>query len=457
MNTSFQTPRFQEFGTRKKVGWAWTLAALLVAVMIGGCTQLVGDIVGPGKVAQDPLPKGVTVQEVDGGRDFYSRFSPSLPNGDGYFPVGVWFESVTQQSEVDLDRASGINTYVQLTANSDLSLIKASGLHALPSSPSPQASGYLLSDEVDMWAGGGSNRWTGKQQGEGVICDPPDSGCGFTVQEAMASKLPANALTYANYGKGVTFHLKNPEAAQFVNTYQDVVSADNYWFTDPYICSLVEGGAVFADGRDLSDSECRVAAHYGWTVDRVRSLLQPAGSKPVWAFVEVGSPFSEPGSLAITAPQIRAAVWSSVIHGARGVVYFNHNFGGECISQHVLRDECGAGVRPTVAAVNQQLQQMAPILNSPTVHGLVSTDGNGVDVSVKAYHGQFYVIAAANREASQAVTFSFACGSPLTAEVLDEGRSVNLSANSFTDTFADSNAVHVYKLSGGNTCGLGLG
>ncbi|WP_175417398.1 hypothetical protein [Arthrobacter sp. 24S4-2] len=425
--------------------------------MIGGCTPPVGDIIGHRTVAQDPLPKSVSIQEVDGGRDFYSRFSPSLPNGDGYFPVGVWFESVTQPSDVDQDRAAGINTYIQLTANSDLSLIKASGLQALPSSPSPLASGYLLSDEVDMWAGGGSNKWTGKSQGEGVICDPPDSGCGFTVQEAMAGKLPANALTYANYGKGVTFHLKNPEAAQFVNSYQDVISADNYWFTDPYICSLVEGGAVFAGGRDLTDGECRIAAHYGWTVDRVRSLVQPARSKPVWAFVEVGHPFSEPGSLAITAPQIRAAVWSSIIHGARGVVYFNHNFGGECLSQHVLRDDCGAAVRPTVTALNQQIQRLAPVLNSPTVNGLVSADGRRVDVLVKAYQGQFYLMAAANSEANQSVTFSFACGSPVTAEVLDENRSVNVSANSFTDNFADSNAVHIYKFNSGNTCGLGLG
>lgn len=457
MNASPQPPRCEGSGIPKKVGWAWTFSVLLLTAFIGGCTPLVGDIIGPRTVAQDPLPKGVSIQEVDGGRDFYSRFSPSLPNGDGYFPVGVWFESVTQPSDVDLDHAAGINTYIQLTANSDLSLIKAGGLHALPSSPSPQASGYLLSDEVDMWAGGGSNKWTGKSQGEGVICDPPDSGCGFTVQGAMASKLPANALTYANYGKGVTFHLKNPEAAQFVNSYQDVVSADNYWFTDPYICSLVEGGAVFAGGRDLTDSECRIAAHYGWTVDRVRSLVQPARSKPVWAFVEVGHPFSETGSLTITAPQIRAAVWSSIVHGARGVVYFNHNFGGECLSQHVLRDECGAGVRPTVTALNQQLQRLAPVLNSPTVIGLVSTGGNRVDVAVKAYHGQFYVMASANGDANQAVTFSFACGSPLTAEVLDENRSLNVSANSFTDTFADANAVHIYKLNGGNTCGLGLG
>ena len=155
-----------------------------------------------------------------------------------------------------------------------------------------------------MWAGGGIQYMDRKRQGEGVICSPPGFGLrihrpGCPVRQAAHQ----DALKYANYGKGVTFQLKNPEAAQFVNTYQDVVSADNYWFTDPYICSLVEGGAVFANGRDLTDDECR--ARRTLRLDRRPCSLprQPAGSKPVWAFVEVGHPFSETDSLTITGPR----------------------------------------------------------------------------------------------------------------------------------------------------------
>ncbi|MET1086457.1 MAG: hypothetical protein ABWY04_04950 [Arthrobacter sp.] len=431
------------------------VSVIIVATMVSAGAPQSGAVTDTRMLAQDPVPDGVSLQEPDGGRNFFGRYPGSLPAGQDFFPIGVWFESVLQTSDLDLDRAAGINTYVQLTDNSDLSLIRANGSHAMPSAQSPFASGYLVSDEVDMWAGGGSNKWTGNQQGEGVICSPADSGCGFTVQEALTARLPAGALRYSNYGKGVTFHLKNPAAAQFVNKYQDVVSADNYWFTDPYICSLVEGGAVFGNGRDLSNEECRVAAHYGWTVDRVRSLVNPAGSKPVWAFVELGHPFSEPESLSITAPQIRAAVWSSIIHGARGIVYFNHSFGGDCISQHILREDCGEQVRPTVTAVNRQIASLALVLNSPSVNGLVSADSSGIDVSVRVFNGNFYVLAAANRGAEQSVTFTLACGRAGAATVLDEGRSLKVSANAFTDSFANANAVHIYRLEGGNTCGLG--
>ena len=50
-----------------------------------------------------------------------------------------------------------------------------------------------------------------------------------------------------------------------------------------------------------------------------------AGSKPVWAVVELGHPFSESDWPTITPAQVRAAVWQSLIAGARGIVYFNHS------------------------------------------------------------------------------------------------------------------------------------
>ena len=141
----------------------------LVALVVGGFTPPGGALSGPGAIVQDPLPDGVTLQQVDGGPDFYGRFSPTLPSSNTFFPLGVWFESVLTSADVDQDRSAGLNMYVQLTEDSDPGLIRAQGLHALPSSTSPAASGYLLSDEVDMWAGAGSNIWTGHGQGEGEI------------------------------------------------------------------------------------------------------------------------------------------------------------------------------------------------------------------------------------------------------------------------------------------------
>ncbi|MEV7633920.1 hypothetical protein AB0N64_16090 [Microbacterium sp. NPDC089318] len=431
--------------------WKSTIAAtcLLAVVYIPASGQPTAS-----SPVQVPLAADFAVQAVDGGSAYYSRFSPSLPDSPEFFPIGVWFESVLDPSDIALDRSAGLNTYVQLTDESNVELIRSSGMYALPSVSKPGSSGFVVSDEVDMWAGAGDGTWTGKLQGEGLVCSPAGSGCGYTIQESLVQQFPPQALLYANYGKGVTFHLKDDEAAKFVNGYQDVVSADNYWFTDPYICSLVEGGAVFAQGRDLSDAECRTAAHYGWTVNRVRSLVQPAGSKPVWAFVEVGQPFADAGSLSTTPGQVRAAVWSSLIHGARGIVYFNHNFGGPCVSQHVLRDECGAAVRPVVSAVNRLITRLAPALNSPSLPGLISADTAAVDLMVKSSGGKLYLMAASTRNERQSVTFTVACGSPQQALVLDENRSVRLTRGTFSDTFDDANSVHIYEFDGGTACSV---
>ena len=64
----------------------------------------------------------------------------------------------------------------------------------------------------------------------------------------------------------MTFWEGDADAATFLNEFQDVVSADNYWFTDPFICGPGEGGAVLAGGQQLEPEKCRLAANYGWTV-----------------------------------------------------------------------------------------------------------------------------------------------------------------------------------------------
>src|SRR4051812_31573798 len=72
-------------------------------------------------------------------------------------------------------------------------------------------------------------------------------------------------------------------------------SADTYWFTDPNIHSQWEGGALLNGAtRPLSDAETRLAANYGYTIDRMRYLDGLDGEhQPIYAFVEVGWPFTE--------------------------------------------------------------------------------------------------------------------------------------------------------------------
>nr|WP_306422536.1 hypothetical protein [Paenarthrobacter aurescens] len=407
----------------------------------------------PSPTAPSPTGhEGVVLRPVDGGADYYARFRNGLPADPSFFPIAVWFESVLDKGNVALDTAAGLNTYVELTANSDLQLVRASGMYAIPTFDSADASGFALSDEVDMWAGPGSAPWTGKYPGEGPLCVPEESKCGYTVQKERRAVAPQGSMLYANYGKGVTFWLSDEESVEFFKGIQDVVSADTYWFTDPSICAKGEGGAIVGYVRDLTQDECRLAANYGWTIERVRTLQASGNVTPIWAFVEAGHPFKDsPNAATITAPEIRAAVWSSLIHGARGVIYFNHNFGGDCISQHVLRD-CGIQVRPTVAALNKQITDLAPILNAPFLDGATTATGP-VDLATKLHEGTVYIFAGANKKAGGTATFHVQCGGS-SAVVIDEDRTIPVVDGRFTDTFADGNAVHLYRVEGGGSCGF---
>lgn len=408
----------------------------------------------PGSAPSAPEPEvgegEIRLRAVDGGPDYYGKFTKSLPASSRYFPVGVWLESIMDAGNIAMDRSMGLNTYVDLTPNSDLSLLGPDGPYALTSKNPHLASGLVVTDEPDMWAGAGDSPWTGHFPGEGDICSPSTAKCGYTVMRELLKHLEPHGIVYANYGKGVSFRQTDAEAARFVNEFQDIFSVDNYWFTDPHICGAAEGGRMLG-GRELSTAECRLAANYGWTIDRGRSLVVPRHSKPIWAFIEVGHPFSECCSPTITGPEIRAAVWSSVIHGARGVVYFNHSFGGDCISQHVLRDACGDSIRPWVTAVNRQLQDLAPVLNAPFLENAIRTNG-GVDTAVKIFDGSLFVLVSSARTESQQSLFDVRCTSGAGVDVLDEGRSLPLENGRFADHFADGNSVHLYKIQADPKC-----
>lgn len=401
---------------------------------------------------ETPAGNSPVLRDVDGGPDYYARFTNSLPTDPSFFPIGVWLESVLDKGNTAMDAAAGINTYVELTGNSDVQLIKDSGMYALPTFRHQAAAGYVLSDEVDMWAGPGDARWTGRYPGEGVPCFPAGTPCGYTIQKERRATAPPNVLLYSNYGKGVTFWESDQEAYGFIRGVQDVVSADNYWFTDPNICGKGEGGAIVGYARDLTRDECRLAANYGWTINRLRRLQDPAAMIPVWAFVENGHPSGDvPNTATITGPELRAAVWSSLIHGARGIIYFNHNFGGPCVTQHVIRD-CGKDIVPTLATVNKHIKDLAPVLNAPFLDGATTVTG-AADVATKLHNGKVYLLAGANKNTGGTVTFTVKCGGS-TAVVINENRTIPIVDGTFTDTFTDGNAVHLYSIEGGTSCGL---
>ena len=388
-----------------------------------------------------------SLREIDGGPNYYSQFINSLPSDPNFFPIGVWFESVTSQSDINLDKAAGLNTYVVITSSSNFNLIQSNGMYLIAqqdqlannATVQATAEGLIIADEIDMTQGPGT---------------------GYATLESRISGLPAawdNHLLYNNYGKGVMFWETDAQAARFVNgtasfgPYQHIVSADTYWFTDPNIDAGSEGGRLLNNGQPLTYDQTRLAANYGYTVDRMRYLDSLDGVlQPVWSFVEVGWPFTETaaqGARAIEPEEIQAAVWHSLIAGARGIVYFNHSFGGPDQTQHALRDPDYAEERAAVTETDALIQQLAPVLNSPFDDGFVSVNSS-VRAAAQYYQGEHYVFAGAtiNGAATAPDTFTLAGITNGTAIVINENRSIPIVNGQFSDTFADGNAIHIYHI-----------
>jgi hypothetical protein len=388
-----------------------------------------------------------TVQDVDGGDAYYGTFSSGLPTRASYFPIAVWGSFNHTRANRDLDAAAGINTYVWVADDSFMDEIRADGRFRViqdqtqsRSAVGSETAGWVLTDEIDMQQANASGAAAARSQLSSIVAGLPSDG----------------RLRYTNYGKGVIFWNSDSDAEQYVNDFQQVVSTDVYWFTDAELCSESQGGRLFRLGRDLTSAECHRASNYGAQVARVRALDAMDGKRmPVWAFVETGHPFSDgqAGTRSIAPAELRAAVWHSLIAGARGIIYFQHSFGGSCIGDHhTIRSNC-EGTRPVVVSTDAQIRSLAGVLNSPTL-----TAGFTASSSVKAmakWSGQnLYVFAGSAANASSTATFSIPCVGNATATVLGENRTVAVSNGSFADQFADGNAVHIYRIDGGSTCGL---
>jgi hypothetical protein len=379
---------------------------------------------------------------VDGGPGYFGRFSNSLPTAPTFFPISTWGSYRHFAAELAEDKAVGLNGYVWVASDAeDMTRIRNAGMWVIQdwgrqSTVGSETKGWLLGDEVDMQVG--------------------PSGCPGVMDQRKASLTnPGGRFFYSWYGKGVIFWETDAQAACFVN-YDDVNGADIYWMSDGNVCSSSSEGPRFygLEGvRPLTQAECRRARNYGDVVRDMRRLDAMDGVRhPIWQVVEVGCPMTN--GLCITPPQTRAAVWHSLIAGARGIEYFQHSFSGPCQGHHVLRDNaCYQSMIDMVTSVNAQITALAPVLNSPSVTSQFEASAS-VRAMMKWDGGRFYVFAGSSENASSTGTFSLPCIGNASATVVGESRSVPVTNGQFSDQFADGNAIHIYRIDGGSTCGL---
>lgn len=367
-----------------------------------------------------------------GGAGYWAKFPKAVSAGwtdPNFFPIAVFLGKPEHATAL---KAAGINTYMGAEHDgSTMASITNTGMSVIAQSEWTPAEvgndqrvvGWHLSDECDMGYSGCGD----------------DEATQLATQTRYATTARARndgRFLQANFGNGVlgTWWAKTtmPQHLGLV----DVSSVDKYAYTSPHVQGLLPNSPFWPAGKTAKS-----AGAYGWLQDRMESFTSPAGTKPNWVFVESAMPYlTEAGATSITPEQAEGAVWNSIIHGASGIAWFQHNNGPGCGTYSIV--DCPAQ-RAAVTKVNSQVQSLAKVLNTqPYVWGF----GAGLDTSLRVSDGYAYIIAMTDG-GSGSRTFTLPAGiTGSTVEVVGESRTLPISGGKFTDTFAAESVHHVYRI-----------
>lgn len=418
-----------------------------------------------------------TFKPIDGGPTYYGSNGHTFAANRGwdnpsFFPVGAWYGRVISQADANRWHDLSLNTLFRTDQATNLPLCNSNGLSAIVSddgsgleTPNPGAEtvGLLGWDEPASLANAIGNP-AGKTPNS--IQDGR-----FWYTNFMWTALPWNL---SGDGASLTSILNALVATpNGTKRHLDAISLDSYWFTagKPRNGDWQYAMQVLYGVTGASTAQMANGARYGDFVDFLRHH-RATYDIPLFQFVEVGGPYTYDTTFAdyITPPEINWGAWSSIIHGARGLIYFNHTFGGPAaVSDDSLADSYFQTVKPPntvsiyaqVKATNALIKQMAPAINSPTVTNYVTvtpagnldavtaSGGGGIETLAKLQGGHYYVFAATRGPESQAnlsATFATADGYSGPVTVVSENRSVMANAGVFTDVFAHGSTVHIYEI-----------
>jgi hypothetical protein len=414
---------------------------------------------------------------------------------DGHILLGSWLEEPLDATEVAYDRAAGENIYWNLagfghTCNgapcvASYKIIRNAGMHVsapgITPDSGPESVAYEGTDEADMNFGPGWGAWNKADD----RCDSVGSKCGYSVARWFYTGQPASVgspgyptdstVKQQGFGKGVLFWETSKQAAEFLR-FTDILSADSYWMTDSSLRLASQGGcALFPNnpvicgdggGQGLTEARQQLPANYAYNVTKLEKLqLMNGTSKPVVVDVETGCPFRHSDECT-TPSAMTAAAWHALIAGARGILWFQHNFGGPCFDLRTIidgsnpasgtyncRQTSGVTLHDMVIALtkfNSEVNHLNAILLSPFANGYVSSKGD-VSYMTKYSNGRFYIFAASGKPGipppdNQKVTFSIAGAHNCHVTVLNDSRSIPVMNGKFNDFFNNADSVHIYRV-----------
>ena len=356
-----------------------------------------------------------------------------LPTEPSYFPIAVWLQD---PANAERYKAAGINLYVGLwkgPTGEQLDQLRRAGISVicgqneagLTLQDHPSIVGWMHDDEPD----------NAQSLGEGKGYGPPVPTEKIVEGYRRMRNADPTRPILLNLGQGVAWdnyigrgvRRNHPEDYPEYLQGCDIASFDIY--------------PVVHDSPE-------VAGKLEFVAKGVERLSQwTRGQKPVWCCVEC-THISNPSRKA-NPQQMRSEIWMALIRGARGLVYFVHQFQPR-FREAALFDN--PEMLAAVTNVNQEIRNLAPVLNSPTLDSgeLAGADASHGPIAwmTKRSGKQLYLFAVnlSNRQTTGVFTLPQPSNNtelPTSSTVLREERTIPMNNGRWTDSFS-AYEVHAY-------------
>jgi hypothetical protein len=365
----------------------------------------------------------------------YAGWSRGISTDPSYFPIAVWLQQSFHAMELS---ALGINIYVGNNAGvdplqaSDLATLKSFGMSAIIAQDSTGTANIDDPTIVGWWMS--PDEPDNAQPDEGGY-GPPVSPEALVTEYDAYKKTDSTRPAWLGLGQGVAF-------ADWEGRGSGAPAESGY----PQASDIV-GFDIYPYNACGGDTNQKMVCGQFWLnafgVDNLH--MWSDRHQAVWTDFETTD--ISGGGFGPTPVETASEVWLALIHEANGILYFI-----DVISPTFREDGIfeNADMVTAVTALNQEIKNLAPELNSATIPSLVTVTSSNtsapIDSMVKANGTSLYVFAAISRPGTATGSFEIEgmTGNGV-ATVVSESRTVAITGGKFTDVFA-ANGAHVYQI-----------
>lgn len=353
------------------------------------------------------------------------EFPNGFPDDPGFFPIGVWNQSPARAPAY---KAIGINTFVglwngpteiQLAAltKSNMFVVASQNDVGLHSINRGIIKAWLHDDEPD----------NAQPIGMGLYgsCIPASDVARRTKEiKARDNTRPV----MINFGQGL--------ANEYWRGRGPCSGDQNY-----YSVAARDVDILSFDIYPVASEIPQVKGKLEYVARGVSRLMAlTTNCQRAWAVIETTA--LDPGH-GVNPAQLRAEVWMAIIHGARGIVYFVHEFAPRFREDAIFQYP---RVVSQVAEENRLITSLAEVLNSRISSETISLQSStAIATLVKRYKDKIYIFAVAMNNSVSKARFTLQTFNGSEVTVLGENRNLEIKGGGFEDAFAGYD-VHIYKV-----------